>query len=468
MKIRLIIAPQMKNLRSNKIGFPLIGLCYLKAAIKKQFGNIDIKVVDLSELDLDYTYKYLAREQPDIVGFTCMTDTRDGVLKTAALAKKANLNSVVVLGGIHASIMSEQLLSNYSQIDIIAHCEGERTFCNLLKEYLGNSKPNLHKVTGISFREDDNIIKTPSTPLIDNLDEIPFPDYGDFNLNDYSTYFYCGPYTKQVNGYSISTSRGCPYYCNYCSVAGRYGQWRKRSPGNIVDEMEGAKNERGIKYFQFVDDCFTVSKERIIHLSQEIIDRRLNIKWWAQTRVETLDYDMLVAMKDAGCMFLQLGVESGSPRILKAMNKRTDLNRVAQVFNQAKNVGMATNMNILIGMPGETKETIAETINFIKKVKPSRVLCSLLLLYPGTGVYDYAVKKGFIADSYWLDIDNKVPLFTDEHSEHRLIRFSMTIYLKYYFSSLKGIITFLDHNIAVLRRNWRYLLRYLKLLIYKE
>ena len=369
-----------------------IGLCYLKACLLKE-GFKDVKVVDMSGLKVESIKEIMKVESPEIVGITTFTDSRVNALKIVAIAKEINPQVKIILGGVHATVMYQQIMENYPAVDIICRGESEKTIANLFQA-LSNAG-NLHKVKGIVYRQDGEIEVNEECEKIRDLDTLPFPNYDDLDMKGYQP-------EKGKPEASIITSRGCPFSCSYCSSHSVWGNWRCRSVGNVLDEIEWLVSEYGYETITILDDIFTINKARTIEFCQGLLNRGLHIKWRVQTRADCVSLEMLELMKTAGCYCIIFGVESGSPTILKNLNKKEKIEDVVNAIAWCKKVGIANQFNVLIGSPGETKATIEETRNLIKKTRPTYVSTSNLRAYPGTALWEQAQDEGLCDGSFFL------------------------------------------------------------------
>jgi len=439
MKTLLISSPTIKfptynqggEIKLTESASPPLGLLYLSAMLEKE--NFEVKVVDVYDFTFREIEKVIVEERPDILGIPCFTETRVAALRLAKLVKKINKKTIVVLGGAHATFFPEQILSNCPEVDFLVLGEGEFVFLELVK-LLSSNKPvvNLH---GIAFRENDRIKILPAQKMIDNLDSLPFPSH---HFLDFDRYPPAGldivDWKNSGRKHaSIITSRGCPYRCSFCSTTAFWGfHYRWRSPKNVVDEIEMLYKDFGISYISFADDTFTAKMDRAIEICKEIMKRNIKIEWSAATRVNFVNKNVLEWMKKSGCRNIFFGVESGSQKILKNIRKHATMEQVSNAFNLCKEIGMQAGMGLMIGNPGEDKNTINETIKVVKKIVPDTLATEILTIMPNTEIYELAKSKEFIDDGYWLT-DKAAPFFTVENSLSRIRNFMLKIQLLYYF-----------------------------------
>jgi len=306
----------------------------------------------------------------------------------------------IVTGGPHVSFFEKETLDT-GVVDYVVRGEGEYTCLNLLNA-LKKGK-DLSTVKGITFMKNGNLIKTTSAPNIKNLDKLPFPAREFLPMDKYRKLIFQGkPITTLV------TSRGCPFNCYFCSSSQFSGlKWRTRSPENILSEIEHLIEKYGYHRFAFMDDNFTLNPRRVIQISKEIISRKLNIKWWAFSRVDELlkNEKMISLMAKSGCRMLFLGIESVSKKILDSYNKKIVANDSLKAVKLLKKYGISTWGSFIIGGLEETKEMILNTIKFSKLLNPEIVQFSILTPFPGTRLYQDAINAGIIIKKKWQYFD---------------------------------------------------------------
>lgn len=361
----------------------------------------------------------LGKTKPKIVGITTSIVSMPCVFNIAKIIKKVDSNVRVVLGGPAATTIPDYILGN-EHVDYLVYGEGEETMADLTEHILSNNTAleALKRVKGIIFKHGGEIIKTPSRSLIQDLNELPFPDRESmFDLDE----------NKQIrkvylNG-DILTSRGCPYLCKFCAC---YTIWGTRTPRirsveNIMQELEHIVRTYGQKSFIFWDDLFTANKKRVVEFCEELLKRDLNIKWVCLARLNNLDREMIDIMKKAGCIQIQVGIESGSERILEFIGKNlaiSVINEKTQIMNDAAINWLAF---FIIGFPTETKEEIEQTLNYIKKIKPSEVGISVFSPYPGTEFFSFLNEKNlfykqgeYLKNDTWYTENNYTGTMSDE------------------------------------------------------
>lgn len=439
MKILLLNPPALDQIKYGKkillSPCPGTGLSYLYSYLKK--NNYNCKIYDFYFDTWEYINKVLTKENADIIGITCLTEGRYNAFKLLSLIRQIKKDTIVIFGGHHSTYMYEQLLENFN-IDYIILGEGERKLINLIRAIEGTIP--LESVEGIAYKKDGTIIiNTPKkSDFIDNLDELPFP-FSEHQLEIFKKY----PYLKDIrpeqvknlspeiykNGkiVSIVTSRGCPYNCQFCSSTLFWGKkWRFRSAENVVDEIEFYYHKFGFRYFNFADDAFTIIPKRAIKICKEIIKRDLNIYFDCTTRADRITDDLVIWLKKAGCLFVAIGVESGSKKILRTINKNESPKQVIKAFSILKRKNLNAYPLLMVGNPRETDETIKKTISLLKIIKPYQLTISLTMVFPGSDLYKLTKKQGFIDDDYWLTA-KPPPFYTFENSSKVLKKWAFKV-----------------------------------------
>jgi radical SAM superfamily enzyme YgiQ (UPF0313 family) len=232
----------------------------------------------------------------------------------------------------------------------------------------------------------------------------------------------------------LMTSRGCPFGCQFCSTSVFWQhRWHGRTPKNIVDEIEHLMEKYNARVFGLNDDCFNVDQNRIIEMSKEIINRGLDIKWFCGGRADMQSLEMLKWMKKSGCFATGDALESGSPKILQTINKRFTVEHVLKAQKMYRDVGISTSIGIMVGNPGETNQTIKETIKILDMIKPDGVGINLTTVYPGTQLYELAKSQNFIRDTDWLKPDFLPPVYTVENSIETLMKWKQQIMTHFWF-----------------------------------
>lgn len=444
-----------------KTHFPYLGLAYIQAYMKQRFGkDIRIKTVDLSKKSFSKIRDVLSSAKPDLLGIGCMTFTRKESFRIAEIAKEINSDVITVFGGHHCQYLWKQVLTHYPQVDYIVHGEGELILGDLVETLFFGNALNINKVNGISYRQDGIPITTaPAQPIV-VLDSLPFPDYGDFDMVQYAEDDWQNKDSRSTIALPVLSSRGCPYLCYFCCDGQSRRKWRKRSIGNVIEEIACYKDRFKSKFFHIADDTFTVNKQYVYEFCRAVMDNRFDMKWDARARPQNLDREMMSVMKEAGCYSLNMGIESGSPEILKNMNKKHDIEQAIDIIRMARDMGISISVNILIGYPGENDSTIKETLRFICRARPHAIAANILMVFPGAEIYNYCKSIGYLNDEVWLNKKKRIVFYTHEQDYSTLMKYEWKCYLTSYKSMgfLAGIRQMVLQFLWQRRRNPRHLL----------
>ncbi|WP_243373009.1 radical SAM protein [Geotalea sp. SG265] len=393
-----------------------VGLGYLHAVLKVR--GYDATIANFSRLSWKETEATVTRLRPKVLGISQFTHNRFEALKLAALAKKLDSGTFVVFGGPHATHQSRELLERHQDVDAVVLGEGEETFCELVTTLEGEVR-DLSEVRGIAFRSAQGIIETAARPPIADLDSLPFPaaqmDRACVGVDLH----------RQLE--FLITSRGCPAACLFCSSPLFWGKsLRLRSPRNMVDEIKLIRDRFGLIYFSIRDDTFTADRKRVLEFCRIIRQEKVYILWNCQSRVTAVDGEMLLEMKRAGCECIQFGVESGSPRILKALGKGIGTDQVKKAAALVRKAGMNLSIYLITGVSGETDGDTYATIGLVEAIQAHDGQVSPLAYYPGTEIFNKGVADGSIAgDSFERDKQEALYVRKDkfvEASTRRLLQ----------------------------------------------
>jgi radical SAM superfamily enzyme YgiQ (UPF0313 family) len=385
MKV-LLIWPPSPLYGHWRLHIPL-GLAYIAAVLEKQ-GH-EVKVLDGNFETLNSIEKSLKSSDADIVGISSLTLQINTALFIAKLAKKY-INSPVILGGPHPTIRPAEVLKN-PYVDFVVIGEGEQTIVELIDE-IKSGKENFSLVKGIGYKHGKQLLFTSPRPFITNLDSLPFPARHLFPVERYLKLTKSLLDKKEL---SIISSRGCPFTCTYCAKEIFGHVYRTRSPKNVVDEIESLIEKYNVERIWFTDDIFTLDQHRALEICDEILRRKLKIEWIAETRVDIVNEKLLKRMREAGCVRIEYGIESGSEKILKVLNKNISLKQVNDAVRLAKASNIITTGFFMLGIPGEEATDILKTFRLIEELDLNHIVVSLTLPLPGTKLYEMVKDKIF-------------------------------------------------------------------------
>lgn len=375
MKILLINPPS-----AFKTPILPLGLASLAAYLKEKGGNREIAVIDAwaENISGDELGKKVAETEADIVGIYVVSPRYEKAKETIAICRRSLPGALIVAGGPHPSAVPQETLQDIPDLDVCIIGEGEATMQEI------TTGKALSDINGIAYRKNENIVLNQPREFIKNLDELPYPARDIFPLKKYRTH---PPYGRKNPYFTIITSRGCPFQCAYCSKDVFQQNYRAMSPQRIVDEIKMLVKNYGAKEIHFYDDDFTVDMARGEAICDEILRRNLKIIWSCNTRVDLVNEKLLKKMKQAGCWLISYGVESGDEQILKSINKGFSVSQVIAAFEITRQIGIKTLAYFMVGLPGETKETVQKTIALSKKIKPDFVSFGSLVVYPGSRLF---------------------------------------------------------------------------------
>ena len=427
MRILLINPPNTGILKAVGLHFPPLGLLSLAAYLEREGYHPEVK-----DLCVDRESKGDIRFRDyDLVGIGTDTTRFYNALKIAKRARGEGC--IVIMGGPHPCFVDEEVL-NTGRVDFVVHGEGEVTLHELLGE-LQNERGDFSHIKGISFVRNGHIVRTPRREFIQDLDQLPLPARHLIDMDDYrKTKFGDRDITPVIS------SRGCPSNCSFCSSSTFFGRkWRSRSVSSILQEIEELVHRYGFNAIAFVDDNFTLSPEKVMELSEGIIERKFDIWWWNFSRADTIvkNEPMLRKMRMAGAKTIYIGVESPHRQSLEEFGKRSDIGMAERAVEVLKRNGFEIFASYILGGLGETPEAVNETIRWAKKLDTNVAQFSILTPYPGTALYEKV--KGRLFRRPWTFYDAQHLVFKHDHiSFVRLQWLLLKANLLYYMRSRKG------------------------------
>ncbi|MEX2756651.1 MAG: radical SAM protein [Candidatus Sigynarchaeota archaeon] len=380
-----------------------LGLAYI-AAVLEQAGH-HVRIVDLNVIKTkDELKNALTDVRYEVIGFTSTTSNILTCYRTIRVVKQMLPWATTVLGGWHASGAPVQTLRECSALDIVVKGEGEETMKELVDAIENHG--DLASIQGIVFRNArGEIIENVDRPLIENLDDLPFPARHLLPMEEYRKrgFSTSGVYFKRDRYISgIVTSRGCTGRCIFCADHTIYKHHcRLRSPENVIEEIKQVMKQFKVTIFFFQDAHFTQSPTRAKKICELIIKEKLDIIWACSARVDTVNEELLHLMKRAGCARVGYGIESGSPKMLKIMNKHVKFKQMRDAIKWTREAGMMSFVYLVYGVPGETMEDIMLTKQLLMELKPDFVNQSIAIPYPGTRLREIALERNMIKNDNW-------------------------------------------------------------------
>ncbi len=398
----LFIHPKLEGSRFDDIRLPPLGLAYCAASLRRAgFGRVRIADANISRDPDGEIRKALAVDPPDIVGLSLTTPTFRSALEAARTVKGLRPRAKIIFGGVHPTLFPEEVASR-PEVDAAVFGEGEATIVELAAA-LAKGR-SLKDVKGVAFRTSRGVTVNAPRPLAANLDDLPLPAFDLLSWGRYSS-----PLAAHSPLGMLITSRGCPFRCIFCDnhvVLGK--KYRAYSPGRMLEEVRVLVRDYGVREIMFKESDITLDPERLKEFCRLLGQEPKKVHWTCCGHAGTLDLGLLRDMRRAGCRIVQYGVESGDPDILKTLNKGTTVPQIEETFRLTRWAGIKTVANIMIGNPGDTRETIARTIALTKRLKADFANIQFCTPYPGTELYRLAQ-----ANKWFLDDGDPLRLQTD-------------------------------------------------------
>lgn len=411
MKILLIYPPFLEaRVHEEEISAPPLGLYYVGALLKEK--NYHVEILNWAHMGKasDFIAQILKEKKPNIIGFSILQANRWGALEIAQTAKAINPDVTVVFGGIGATFLWKHFLSHFNAVDFCVLGEGEYPFLKLIRAIEKGNPKNFKSIKGIAFRTQGRPMKTGRPHPIKNLDDLPIP-------------------SKFFNYQHVAFTRGCPGNCTFCGSPRFWGRKvRFHSSEYFIKQLEYLYKQ-GTRFFYFSDDTFLINRSRVIDICRKIIERNLKISWFAISRVDLVDKEVLYWMRLAGCTQISYGVESGSEKIRHFLNKNIRSEQIKKAFKLTTRYGILARAYFIYGSPGENDHTIQATIDIIDEIKPLSAIFYILDIFPGTTLYDMYLKQSSLTDDIWLrKIEDILYFETDPNlTEEIILTFGKTL-----------------------------------------
>lgn len=391
MKILLAYQSGLPHRNDPYISLVPTGLCYLHACLQE--AGYDSTLANFSAWPTSKVKQELLTFKPDFIGISQWTHNRHSSLELARMCRNLLPDSTIVMGGGHATFCYEDILIEGSPVDIVVLGEAESTLLELVARL--SSGEEWRSISGLAFRRNGTITVTTPRKSLDDLDRLPLPArYLDRSVG----------LDLDLQSEFIVTTRGCPSTCYFCSSPDFWGRKvRFRSPGAIVEEIQYIRQKYGQIYFSIRDDTFTADRRRVLEFCSLLQKQEVNILWNCQSRVTAIDEELVIEMKRAGCECIQLGVESGSPRILQQLGKNIVPAQIEHASALIRGIGINLSIYLISDIPGETDNDIRQTIELVRHIHPDDGYVSPLAYYPGTQLYKDALDSGNTTSALFAD-----------------------------------------------------------------
>jgi radical SAM superfamily enzyme YgiQ (UPF0313 family) len=355
-------------------------LLQIGALLRNQ--GCEVSLLDMNGFKFDYGHlgSVLEREKPDAVIFRFTPTTFDWDMRTAVVTKKSDKDLTTI--GICWTLrtMSKSVMEQSPSLDVYLRHEYEAVAPDIISAL--ESSSSFEDIEGIAYRDGERIRVTRDASPVKDYDSLPIPAFD--LLPSLEPYFVTAPAGKPFT--ILYTSKGCPFKCSFCTVAGT--EWKPRSAEKILEELRFLKERYKLRTASFFDETFTLDKKRTVKLSQALIEERLDIDWYCNTRAHLVDRELLTIMRKAGCRGISYGIESGSQKILDSASKHITIEQARNAIAWAKEADIKTFCSFILGLPGEDWGTVQETIRFVKETLPTSAQFNVAVPYPGTKLYE--------------------------------------------------------------------------------
>jgi len=377
--------------------FPPLGLAQL-AAVLKNAGYEQVRIVDAWAEGLPETafLETVESFNPNLVGCTLWTTNLNNELPILEKIKQRLPSATAVVGGPHLDVYPRECLERFGAIDFGVAGEGEETVVELF-DAVRTGTDSLSEIKGIVYRDGKEVVFTGWRPPVKDLDSLPYPDFSGLPVNRYYSEI-----EKTAPFIYIFSTRGCPYRCRYCFNSRGRG-YRKHSVDYVINYIKFLKQRYGIKEVAFFDETFTFDKKRTLLFCKRYKEENIGPPYAVRTRVNHVDEETIIALKESGCYRIHYGVESGVQEVLDKMDRKITLEQVREAVALTKKHGIAVAANFMIGYIDESRATYERTIEFIKELDPDHVNIFITTVLPGTDLYFEALERGILERDVWRE-----------------------------------------------------------------
>lgn len=358
----------------------------------REFGNYEPEILDLELFpsnSIEQIANEIASKNARYIGFSTLSPRYPTILKICDELKKVNKKIITIVGGPHISGNPQDC--KYSSIDYGIVGEGEQSLLDLLNNL--TAKSDISNIENLVYKADNKIIVNKRRKFIENLDDLPMPAWDLMEMKEYLDPQFFGEEPHA----GVFTSRGCPFDCIFCASKVTWQRnVRYRSIDNIMEEFTKLATKYGVKNMHFYDDQFAIKSQRAIELVNRMKDSNLGLRYYVQIRADSINAELAKALKETGCVGTAIGVETGNETMLKSIRKKETKDEIREAVRLLKGEGVPVLTSYIIGLPGDTKETIEQTLDFARELDTDQMKFMLLTPVPGTEVYDMAVKRGLL------------------------------------------------------------------------
>jgi anaerobic magnesium-protoporphyrin IX monomethyl ester cyclase len=456
----VLIDPPHKLFAGLRMWAPSFGLLSLAASVQEKI-KATVEIFDCTTFTDPWgeLARRIADDKPDVVGVTCSaTCLSPEAVEAIKLTKKMSPQSVVVAGGSHFSLVTEEVLSSIGELDYIVIGEGEKTFAALASRVAKKEGENVDDIPGLAFRRDGEIVFTEPRELMADLDALPMPAYHLLDM-EAGAYYWHGMGRR---AFGISTSRGCGDRCAYCSESQFWeGRWRGRSGRAVVEEIRYLNRHYGKSLFVFNENSFNWSRARVEEFLQELGRSGMKINFWFQSRIRDIirDADLMAEFKRLGLYEVMLGVESINPQVLDHYHKRQDRALAQEAIDILRRHDIMVMTNVMFGDWYDTEETLKEIFDFVRRQNDFFVL-TLTTPLPGTRYYEETKRQGLIEEHDYGNYDFMHPIVPTKYLTRQEVWALQQKYLRAYYTQPRIFLGALFNRNPFRRMAYRLIMRY--------
>lgn len=457
-KILLIQPPVNVDMKiEGGLKYPPMGITFLAATIREKGYAVKIFDANVEKKPFKQLFKILDEYKPNIVGLSFTSLLAESAHYFADLIKKKDPNIIIIAGGYHSTVVPLEIIKD-KNFDFVVIGEGENTIIEWLEHYK-NKQNNFDQIKGLVFRKGDEIIQTEHRELIPDIDSVPFPAYDLLPINKYSSLASTRkPYVTFIR------SRGCPFRCLFCGVQKMFGRmYRCQTPEKTISEIDILIKDFGVKEINFKDSDFLIDKQNVTKFCQLLIEKKHNLIWTCNARVDMVNEEILELMKQAGCKLITFGVESGNQEILDHLKKDIKIHQTKETVFLTKKIGIKCALDIILGGIGETKKTFNQTLKFVKEIDPDYVAFTYLTAFPGSELYSKSLENNWFIKGKSNDYDyENLQLNATKMSDEELSKIYKQALVSFYFRPKYIFKRIKNLTFSELKNNFNGLLTILK------
>jgi radical SAM superfamily enzyme YgiQ (UPF0313 family) len=409
------------SLAAGGVYMPPLGLAILASQLRNAGYEPAILDAEALRLTIEDALAEIAKQAPDLVGFSAVTLSIENAANLAKRVKES-LDCITLIGGVHVTVLPDDTLKRFSGFDFGIYGEGEETLIEFLQVL--NAGGNLEKVRGTVFRRGEDVVVTPPRPFIVDLDKLPYPAWD--LLPELTKHYRPSVFSfHRLPAMALVTSRGCPGKCTFC-YRGLFGnRFRMHSAEYVIGMIEQLVDEYGIRDIEFYDDTFLVNRKRLFRFCELIHEKKLDISWSANSRVNMVNQKVLDTMAEAGCYLVSYGIETGSQRLLDLLKKGITLEQVEHALEWTRKAGIQSKGYFMIGLVGETEQTIKQTEAFMLRLPLDYATINHYTPFPGSEDYGRVDSHGEFYND-WTTLNQHTVAFVPKGLTSEILEFSIS------------------------------------------